>query len=76
MARAERFHQENWTVDVYLVQGVDSQTFCGVADISLGREHRCKMVLTKPETSREEGLAALKTKCLIWIKTEGARLLG
>ena len=73
MAEYEQFHYEDWTVEVYLIQSADPQTFCGVANISLGREHRCKIVVAKPETTRVDGLAALRAKCVIWMKTEGVR---
>jgi hypothetical protein len=73
MARSEQFHYEDWIIDVYLIQGDDPQTFCGVANISLGRKHRCKIVVTKPETTPADGLAALRAQCVMWMKTEGIR---
>jgi len=68
MASSERFHNGAWTFDFFFVEGEDPATFCGVADVSHGREHRCKLVLSKPATTREAGIAALKAQCLTWVE--------
>lgn len=73
MPHMERFRHEDWMVDLYVVEAEDSQAFCGVADIALGVQQRCKIVLSRPKATCEEGIAVLRTKCLIWIRTEGAK---
>ncbi|MDQ0569992.1 hypothetical protein QFZ42_001826 [Variovorax paradoxus] len=70
MAPSERFHRGAWTFDLYFVQTADPQMFSGVADISLGLEHRIKLVLSKPATTRGEGLALLQAQCFAWVATQ------
>lgn len=69
-ARNRQVH-EDWVFDFYVIAGANPQDFSGVADISRRGVHRCKIVLCRPSTPREEGLEALRTKCVVWAATRG-----
>lgn len=67
---SDQFHHEDWTFDLYFIQAVDPGYFCGVADISRARAHRCKLVLNRPATTRAEGVALLRAQCLAWVAAQ------
>jgi hypothetical protein len=66
MSPSERFHYGEWTFDLFVLPAEDG-SFSGTVEISLGRTHRCKLVLAKPATSREVGIAELRAQCLAWV---------
>ncbi|MDR6890894.1 MULTISPECIES: hypothetical protein [Variovorax] len=67
MAPSERFHHGEWTFDLFVLPAEDTSSFSGTVDISQGRKHRCKLVLAKPATAREVGIAELRAQCLAWV---------
>ncbi|MFV0677880.1 hypothetical protein [Variovorax sp. tm] len=62
-----------WAYTVYLIKSEDD-AFCAVADVALEGQHRCKLVLSRPRTTRAAGVEALKRKCIEWIEKAEAEL--
>lgn len=56
-----------WSYTVYLIESTED-IFAGVVDIAFHGRQRCKIVLSLPHVSQEEGVAALRRRSIAWIE--------